>query len=214
MIAALGDGSLRRWDFSTGKERPIAQPKLEKFPPWTGGGRDGVNRAVFSRWPIGRLDRRGWVQVVDLASGDRRFKAAAERAICTFAPDGGAWRSSETPAQEDPGGPLARLHDPHEHDRLARQPDGSRAPRDRDPRIPRAVAGVFPGRAGHRRRHPVDRPGAGDHPHLPAARQAEIQTIESPCPWIEALRFTPDGKQIVAGLQDTSIVIWDVRPTD
>jgi len=25
----------------------------------------------------------------------------------------------------------------------------------------------------------------------------EIQTIESPCPWIEALTFTPDGKQIV-----------------
>ena len=27
VIAALGDGSLRRWDVSTGKERPIAQPK-------------------------------------------------------------------------------------------------------------------------------------------------------------------------------------------
>ena len=40
----------------------------------------------------------------------------------------------------------------------------------------------------------------------------EIQTIESPCAWIDALGFTPDGKQIVAGLQDTSIVIWDVRP--
>ena len=42
----------------------------------------------------------------------------------------------------------------------------------------------------------------------------EIQTIESPCPWIEALGFTPDGKQIVAGLLDTSIVIWDVRAMD
>ncbi len=39
----------------------------------------------------------------------------------------------------------------------------------------------------------------------------EIQTIESPCAWIDALCFTPDGKQIVAGLQDSSIVIWDVR---
>jgi WD40 repeat protein len=42
----------------------------------------------------------------------------------------------------------------------------------------------------------------------------EIQTIEAPCPWIESICFTPDGKQIVAGLQDTSIVIWDVRPMD
>jgi WD40 repeat protein len=42
----------------------------------------------------------------------------------------------------------------------------------------------------------------------------EIQTIESPCAWIDALSFTPDGKRIVAGLQDTSIVLWDVRPKD
>jgi WD40 repeat protein len=42
----------------------------------------------------------------------------------------------------------------------------------------------------------------------------EIQTIESPCAWIDSLCFTPDGTQIVAGLQDTSIVIWDVRPTE
>jgi WD40 repeat protein len=41
-----------------------------------------------------------------------------------------------------------------------------------------------------------------------------IQTIESPCAWIDALAFTPDGKQIVAGLQDTSIVIWDVHKAE
>jgi RNA polymerase sigma factor (sigma-70 family) len=42
----------------------------------------------------------------------------------------------------------------------------------------------------------------------------EIQTNESSCAGINVLAFTPDGKQIVAGLRDTSIVIWDVRPTD
>jgi RNA polymerase sigma factor (sigma-70 family) len=42
----------------------------------------------------------------------------------------------------------------------------------------------------------------------------EIQTIESPCAWIDALAFTPDGKQIAAGLQDSSIVLWDVKPTE
>jgi WD40 repeat protein len=41
----------------------------------------------------------------------------------------------------------------------------------------------------------------------------EIQTIKAPCYGIESLCFTPDGKQIIAGLRDTSIVIWDVRPT-
>jgi WD40 repeat protein len=42
----------------------------------------------------------------------------------------------------------------------------------------------------------------------------EIQTIESPCPWINALSFTTDGRRIVAGLSDTSIVIWDVHSTE
>jgi WD40 repeat protein len=40
----------------------------------------------------------------------------------------------------------------------------------------------------------------------------EIQAIEAPCPWVVALGFTRDGRRIIAGLLDTSIVIWDVRP--
>jgi hypothetical protein len=31
---------------------------------------------------------------------------------------------------------------------------------------------------------------------------------------VQALSFTPDGRLIVAGLEDTSIVIWEVRPVD
>ena len=45
VIAALSDGTLRRWDVSPGKERPIAQPKLEKLPGRGLGGLDDVNRA-------------------------------------------------------------------------------------------------------------------------------------------------------------------------
>src|SRR5262249_49753488 len=61
-----------------------------------------------------------------------------------------------------------------EHDRLARQPDGPRAPRDRDPPVQRATPGVFSGWAVRRRGLflRVVSPGAGVHPHLPAARQA------------------------------------------
>ena len=33
VIAAFGDGSLRRWDVSIGTEQPVAQPKLEQPPP-------------------------------------------------------------------------------------------------------------------------------------------------------------------------------------
>jgi hypothetical protein len=47
-----------------------------------------------------------------------------------------------------------------------------------------------------------------------AFEELVIRAIESPCPWVEALAFTPSGEQIVAGLSDTSIVIWDAGPTD
>src|SRR5262249_1618608 len=92
VIAALSDGSLRRWDVSTEKERPIAQPKLEKFPDrGPGGGLANVDRAIFSR--DGRSAAfigGGWVQVMDLATGDRRFKEALGGfwKACEFAPDG------------------------------------------------------------------------------------------------------------------------------
>ena len=89
VIAALGDGTLRRWDVATWQERPIAQPKLEKLPRIGMGGLDDVDRAVFSR--DGRsvaLCGEGWVQAFDVASGNRLFKESSARTACEFAPDG------------------------------------------------------------------------------------------------------------------------------
>ncbi len=40
----------------------------------------------------------------------------------------------------------------------------------------------------------------------------EIQTIETQSPGVTALAFTPDGRQVAAGLLDTSIVLWNVQP--
>ena len=42
----------------------------------------------------------------------------------------------------------------------------------------------------------------------------EVQSIATPAPWITSLAFTPDGKQVVTGLSDTSIVFWDLRRGD
>src|SRR5262249_2496163 len=93
VTAVFGDGSLRRWEVATGKHLPIAQPKLEKLPRRGLGGLDDVDRAVFS--PDGRsvaLIGEGWVQVMDLASGDRRFKQTlgdwSLAVKAEFAPDG------------------------------------------------------------------------------------------------------------------------------
>ncbi len=221
VIAALGDGTLRRWDVSPGKERTIAQPKLGRFPDrGPGGGLANVSRAVFSR--DGRsvaMIGGGWVQVVDLASGDRRFKEElgapfwAAKA-CEFAPSGGSlaivkeahagyragnWRGSTTAAStivwlDSQTGSVRREIAILESGvlALAFSLDGQAI-----------AAGTF-----------LTDPARGIIRIFRLRDKREIQTIQSPCPWIEALCFTPDGKQIVAGLQDTSIVIWDVRPTE
>jgi WD40 repeat protein len=217
VIAAFGDGSLRRWDVATGKELPIAQPKLEKLPRRGLGGLDDVDRAVFS--PDGRsiaLIGEGWVQVMDLASGDQRFKEALGGfwKVCEFAPDGrslaivrevrkrfqsGKWRGSSTTAST-----IVWLDSQTGHVRreivipesgvlaLAFSPDGQAI-----------AAGTL-----------LTDPERGIIRIFGLRDKREIQTIESPCAWIDSLCFTPDGKQIVAGLSDTSIVIWDVCPTD
>ena len=100
LLAALGDGSLRAWDIATWQERPIAQPKLEKLPRRGMGGPDPVDQAVFSR--DGRavaLMGQDWVQVFDVASGDRRFtKTSAARVVCGFAPGGGSLAIAELSA--------------------------------------------------------------------------------------------------------------------
>jgi RNA polymerase sigma factor (sigma-70 family) len=220
VTAAFSDGSLRRWDVSTGKERPLAQPKLEKLPRTELRGLDDVDRAVFS--PDGRsvaLIGEGWVQVMDLASGDRRFKeTSANWALYSkveFAPDGQS---------------LATVREgPDKVDQGANRSGSSH---------PTITIVWHDGRTGHVRREievPASdvkslafspdgqslavgtlsfRPARGIIRLFRLRDKQEIQTIESPCPWIEALTFTPDGRRIVAGLSDTSIVIWDVRTMD
>jgi WD40 repeat protein len=219
VIVALADGSLRRWDVSTGKERPIDQPKLEKLPRIGLEGLDDVDRAVFSR--DGRsvaLIGEGWVQVVDVASGNRRFKEASTTKACEFTPDGrslaivrtspgkqimladGQIRYDASTAattivwlDSRTGHVRREIEIPQSHVKcLAFSPDGQYI----------AVGTLlFP-------------PARGIIRIFRLRDKREIQTIEAPCPWIEALCFTPEGKQIVAGLLDTSIAIWDVRPLD
>ncbi len=221
VLAALGDGSLRRWDVSTGKERPIAQPKLENFPePGLAEGLADVKRAVFSR--DGRsvaVSSGGWVQVVDLASGDRRFKEGlgapfwATKAF-EFEPNGGSlaivrevragfragvWSGSSTTAStivwlDSQTGSVRRgiVIPKSGVPALAFSPDGQ------------AIAcGTV-----------LTNPARGIIRIFRLRDKREIQAIEAPDPGIEVLCFTPDGKQIIAGLRDTSIVIWDVHAID
>jgi len=220
-IAGFSDGTLRRWDVSNGKERPIAQPKLEQKTP-VGPVLDDVFRAVFSRdgRSVALIGREGGAQFADVASGDLRFKEPlapmAGEAGGEFAPDGRSlaivreglgketkpvdgrvrgdsstyastivWLDSLT------GHVRREIVIPESHvTSLAFSPDGQAI-----------AAGTL-----------LFQPARGIIRIFRLRDKQEIQTIETRCPRIEALSFTPDGKQIVTGLQDTSIVIWDVRP--
>ncbi len=41
----------------------------------------------------------------------------------------------------------------------------------------------------------------------------EIRTIQTPSLRSPALAFTPDGKQLITGMADASVLIWDVERT-
>ena len=159
----------------------------------------------------------GLVQVVDVASGDRRFKetsaAVWAREACAFAPDGGSlaivreargafeagsWTGSRITAStivwldSESGSVRREIIIPESGVfPVAFSPDGKAI-----------AASTF-----------VETSQRGIIRIFRLRDKKEIQSIESPCPWIEALCFTPDGKQIIAGMRDTSIVIWDVQPT-
>ena len=221
IIAAFGDGSLRRWDVSTGKEQPVAQPKLEQPPRERMIGLDVVDRAVFSRdgGSVAMIGPRlRLMQVMDVASGSRRFEETLGPSFwgsnsCVFSPSGGSlaivrevrkpfqagrWSGSRTAEStivwlDSESGSVRRQITIPESGvlALAFSPDGKAI-----------AAGTY-----------LETSRRGIIRIFRLRDKREIQSIESPCPWIEALCFTPDGKQIIAGMRDTSIVIWDVQPT-
>ena len=214
VIAALDDGSLQRWDLATGKKCSIAQPKLRKVL------RDGeevpmeVERAIFSR--DGRTAAfmgQGCIQVIDVASGDLRFKDSSVDQACAFSPTGGSlaivrakrsevfhagnWKGSSRLAStvawldSQTGDVRRQIEIPASYVRcLAFSPDGQTLA------VSTSLAHA----------------GRGIIRIFRLRNKREIQTIETPGPWIEALTFTPDGRRIIAGLADTSIVLWDVPP--
>ncbi len=222
VIAAFRDGSLRRWNLASGEELPIAQPKLER-PPSNGGpaffSRDGRSVAMIREYLV-RVENsvrvyENSVQVFDVATGERRFKEAPVGSVCEFAPGGeslaivkeapgkrlrvGSWQGTSSPTSTVVwlDGQTGRVR------REIEIPDCGVMSLAFSPDEQAIAAGTY---SGHPARGVI---------HIFRLRdKREIQTIESPCPHIYALTFTPDGKQIVAGLQDTSIVIWDVRSTD
>jgi WD40 repeat protein len=213
VTAAWSDGSLTRWDVATGAERSIAESRLEKARP-----NEQIIHAVFSRdgQSIAMVERN-WVHVVDSASGRERFKERSFGHAVEFAPNGrslvtirpgkgtmtkmanGLFRSDNSRATstilwlDSQTGHVRREIEIAESgvNCVAFSPDGELLAAGTSFHSKRGILRVY--RLRDRK---------------------ELQSMETECPWIQAVSFTPDGKRIVAGFPDTSIVIWDVRSRD
>ena len=225
-VALLADGSLRSWDTATGNERLIAQPKLpgERGQQWHAN-----DDSIFSHdgQTLALIGFEGLIQVIDVKTGNPRFKTSTTirdpeykgniycRATLEFAPDGQsfafvrhvytttrlangqsdfAWTGESTIVWLDSRtGHTRREIEIAEANvgGLAFSPDG------------RLMAAATSSR--------------GDPGTIRIFRlrdKTEIQTIKTQSPWIAALKFSPDGNQIAAGLCDTSIVLWNVQRPD
>ena len=186
VIIALADGSLRCWDPSTGNERAVSQPKQAK-------PLDPAVAAVLPPIPhtarLAAFSEDGRTKAIVRPIPGKSIKLANGETSYDRSSAGSTivWLDSQT-------GHVRREIEIPQSDvqRLALSPDGQSI-----------AAGYF---------STLYPPARGFIRIFRLRDKREIQTIESPCAWIDALCFTPDGKQIVAGLQDTSIVFWDVRP--
>ncbi|MHC5541207.1 WD40 repeat domain-containing protein, partial [Singulisphaera rosea] len=212
VVALTEDRILHTWDVSTGKELATKtmipeEPRSQNgiYPFFTDAGfSDNGQLVAFSS--LGEL------KVVDVASGLLRFTATSTGSFA-FAPDG---RSL-----------VVTKHDPSSTTGPA--VDGSRSSAST------ALSKVLrlDARTGDIRGEIlVPKPGAKRLAFSPDGKalalstdsrrkgeflriirlrdNKELYTFEVPSPWIQSLTFLPDGKRIAAGLDDTSILVWDI----
>jgi RNA polymerase sigma factor (sigma-70 family) len=188
VTVALADGSFRGWDLWTRKERAIAQPKLEKpLDPATAAALPPV--PLTARLAAFSRDGRSKVIVRTIPGESIKLANGEIRYDRSSAGSTIVWLDTHT-------GHVRREFEIPQSDvqRLALSPDEQCI-----------AVGYF---------STLYPPARGFIRIFRLRDKREIQTIETPCAWIDALGFTADGKQIVAGLQDTSIVLWDVHPVD
>jgi RNA polymerase sigma factor (sigma-70 family) len=225
-IATFKDGSLKRWDTTTGKELPIAQPKL----PRSRRPQDvvDVDRSIHSAdgQAVVLLRQTGLIQVVDVPTGTLRFQTS----YITQDPELGIHIAQFTSLEFAPDSQsLAFVRHGYKH---VKQANG-----DYDFYSTRPTNEIvwLDAHSGQVRRE-IEVPGRGigelafspDGEILAACTSSTasnkaaiclfrlrdkkvIQTIETPS-GVTALTFTPNGTQMVAALSDTSIVLWNVQP--
>ena len=214
ILVCWSDGTLRSWDATTAQERKVTQPAFAQGPRLQFPG-NFARSAIFS--PDGRRlavieNMGGAVRVAELETGKQLFAVPRAHAVA-FSPDGATMAAAEMTRYKE-----------------VELADG----RTRSDFAPDTMVYVLDGRTGRERRKilvegaslieavafspdgktlAVGRGWDNRDIHLyDVGDGREVRRIATPphshCTL--ALAFTPDGKGLVTGMSDTSILIWDL----
>jgi RNA polymerase sigma factor (sigma-70 family) len=213
VTAGWSDGTVRSWDVVSRRETSASQPA-----PAEGAGKDfpgnSVHTGVLSPdgKKMGTIGKAG-VRITDLANSPRAVTSQSGNAMAV-SPDGktvviaargrakqitladGRTRSDGTRADStiswvdsESGQERREIVIPESYvNSLAFSPDGHFVAAGTSFQWERGVIHIYRLRD-----------------------KKEVQTIPTPCRPTLGLAFTPDGKQLVAGMSDTSILIWDLH---
>lgn len=217
VVAVTDDRSLRTWKVATGEELP-ARPILRGEPPYEPDMIPEIDEAHFaSDERTVALIGRSELKVVDIASGNLRFKEKSVGQAIAFAPNG---RSLV-------------VHKQNPSQRTTLTNGRMRASASTDPS---KILWLDAETGDVRREFPIPEPRAGRLAFSPDGKAIAVtatsqrdrgalriirlrdkkvlHTFEIPSPWIRSLSFLPDGRRIVAGFVDTSILVWDIPETE
>ncbi len=217
IMVCWSDGTLKSWETTTMRELAVTQPRLQGVRPASPGSfahsatfsSDGRRLAILEHPP-------GAVRVAELAGGKELFAIPMGDRVA-FSPDGLTIAVAEPPRQKDFRLGPGRIRDEVLPDSVVYIVDGATGGRRRRIVVPGAayVASIAFSADG---KVLAVVPGSNE-PKIRLYNVADgrrIATIAIP-PTAHTslgLAFTRDGKRLVVGMSDTSILIWDVPATN
>ena len=215
ILVCWNDGTLRSWDIATAEERPATEPKFLGARPHRFAS-NFARSAVFS--PDGRrlavvANMTGGVHVAELEQGRELFAVPRGYAVA-FSPDGRSLAVAEATKYQQLKLADGRTYSEMGPDTVVLLRDGITGQEHHKILVKQASNIEAVAFSPDGKTMAVGRGWNDPNIHLyDVAGGREVGTVVTP-PRIHtslALAFTPDGKQLVTGMSDTSILIWKVR---
>ena len=217
ILVCWNDGKLRSWDIATTGERAAPEPKFLGARPRFAS--NFARSAVFS--PDGRRlavvgNMGGRVHVAELERGKELFTVPRGYAVA-FSPDGGSLAVAEATRYQQFKLADGRTRSEMGPDTVVLLLDGLTGQEHQKILVKEASNIEAVAFSPDGKTLAVGRGWNDPDIHLyNVADGLEVGAVATP-PGTHtsfALAFTPDGKQLVTGMSDTSILIWNVRQSE